>query len=245
MTLCSQQQEEEQFARVLFSALGIVVQALEHPKPAPDIIARLRGQTIALEVMELFHPSDEIVPRQATENYRARLLKAADSDWRSRGCPLVEVYVFFDPSATISKNRIAALARQLCDAVQHALPAAGDSTVLDFDCDQDNTYLAEQIQTVQVLRRPKASRSYWLSLDTGHFCPLDAAMLQAFINRKSQADYREPGAESWLLLVADGRRISKSFEFTADVTHCKYRSPFARIFVLDMFSGRVLELNVG
>jgi hypothetical protein len=244
MTLIAQHQEEEQFARVLFGALGLgPVQALERGKPAPDFIVRLPGRTIALEITELFHPSNEVIPRQGTENYRARLLKTAGSEWRSRGCPAVEAHVFFDVSATISKNRIAGLACQLCDAVQHALPAAGNSAFLEFDWEQEDTYLAEQIIAVHVLRLPEGSRSHWLSPDFGHPRPLDAAMLQAVMDRKSQADYKEPGAEPWLLLVVDGRRISASFEFTADVTQCEYRSPFDRIFVLDMYSGHVVELN--
>jgi hypothetical protein len=245
MTLIPQHQEEEHFARTLFSALGIgPVQALRRGAPAPDIIATLPGQTIALEITELFQPSaDVVVPHQGTEEYRAKVLERADSDWRNRGGPIVEAHVFFDPSATISKHRIAALAARLCDAVEQALTPDSDSANLEFDWERSDTYLPEEIAAVHVLRLPDANRSHWLSPDAGYVCALDRTMLQGVIDRKSHADYTEPGAESWLLVVVDGRRISASFDFPPDVVHHQYRSPFDRVFLLDMFSARARELS--
>jgi hypothetical protein len=245
MTLIAQEAEEERFARLLFTILGLgPIQSLRRGDPAPDIVAIFRDWIVALEVTEIFSPHGAGgVPHQAVENYRALLLEECGLEWRRRQSPHVEVHVHFDPSVSTPKKQIGAVASRLCDAVAANLPAVDDYAELEFDWEQRDSFLPEQIAAVHVVRSGGSHQSYWLGGDAGFVGPLTIELVQSAIDRKSHGDYREPGAESWLVIVADGRRISGSFDLPEAVIQHQYRARFERMFLLELFSARAYEIH--
>lgn len=244
MTRVAQEIEEERIARVLFACLGLgPIQSIHRGDPAPDIIAGFSNRTIGLEITEIFAPSDpDEPPYQAVENYRAALLEACATEWRRRQCPGAEVHVHFNPNVPIQKNRIRAFASQLCDAVAGNLPAAEDYVGLEFDWERRDSFLPEQVTAVHVVRFGNGD-SHWLGPASGYVIPLTTELVQAAIDRKALGDYRELGAESWLVIVANGLRISGSFDVPEVVVQHRYRAAFQRMFLLELFSTRPYEIH--
>jgi hypothetical protein len=246
VTQIAQEVEEEWVVRLLFSILGIgPIRALRRGNPAPDLVADFDDQQVALEVTEIFAPSDRArVPYQAVENYRQQLLETCEVDWHRHGNPAVEVHVHFNPSVTILKNQIGALGSQLCQAVVAHLPSADGYAELEFDWDRRDSFLPEQVAAIHVVRFPEGDRSHWLGADAGFIAPLTPALLQDRIDRKRRGNYREGTAASWLVIVADGRRISGTFSISDSVTEHRYQTQFDRVFLLEIFSKRAFELCV-
>ena len=246
MTQIAQEVDEEWVARLLFSILGIgPIRALRRGNLTPDLVADFDDQQIALEVTEIFVPSDGArVPYQAVENYRQQLLETCEVDWHRHGNPAVEVHVHFNPSATILKNQIGALAAQLCKAIVTHLPSADGYAELEFDWDRRDSFLPEQVAAIQVLRLPAGYESHWLGADAGFIGSLTRALVQDRIDRKRRGNYREGTAASWLLIVADGRRVSGTFSISESLTEHRYHSQFDRVFLLEIFSKRAFELCV-
>jgi hypothetical protein len=63
------------------------------------------------------------------------------------------------------------------------------------------------------------------------------------MDRKLRGHYREPDAESWLVIVADGRRISGSLDSPEAVVQHRFRTQFDRVFVLEPFTMCAYELR--
>lgn len=245
MTLISQEADEEHFARLLFAILNMgPIQNLRRGEPAPDIVATLPSHIVGLEVTEIFMPHNTgNMPHQAVENYRTLLLTACRVEWHLRQCPHVEVHVHFNPSILIPKRQIGELASLLCDVVAANLPAEEGYVSLEFDWDRREAFLPEQITVVHVVRFTGPGESHWLAPDSDFVMPLTIELVQSTLNRKSLANYREPGAESWLLIVDDGRHISASFALSEAVLKHQYYAQFERMFLLELFSLRAYELH--
>lgn len=141
------------------------------------------------------------------------------------------------------KAQIRALAARLCTVVEAQLPTVDTWTRIEFDWERRDDFLPEQFTSVRVIRPSSHDRSYWNGADAGYLAPLTVTEMQGAIDSKSAADYRLAGAESWLLVVADSRRISSSFDIPDDVAKHPYRTRFDRLFLLDTFPNRVFELS--
>lgn len=244
MTRVAQEIEEERIARLLFAALGLgPIQSIRRGDPAPDIVACFSNRTIGLEITEIFAPPGPASsPYQAVENYRTALLEACATEWRHRQSPGSEVHVHFNPNVPIRKNRIRALASQLCDAVAGNLPAAEGYVGLEFDWGRRDSFLPEEVTAVHVVRFGNGD-SHWLGPDSGYVVPLTIELVQGAIDRKALGDYREQGAESWLVIVANGLRISGAFDVPEAVIQHRYRAAFERMFLFELFSTRPYEIH--
>jgi hypothetical protein len=244
MTRDAQEIDEERSARELFAALGLgPIQSIRRGDPTPDIVAVVSDRTIGLEVTEVFAPPrPDNVPHQAVEVYRETLLEACAAEWRCRQSPEAEIHVHFTPNMLIRKDRIRRLALQLCDAVAGNLPAVGGYVRLEFDWERRNSFLPEQVAAVHVVRLDNG-HSHWLGPDSGYVVPLTVELVQGAIDRKALIDNRVQGAESWLVIVANGLRISGSFGIPEDVVQHRYRGGFQRMFLLEVFSMRAYEIS--
>ena len=124
------------------------------------------------------------------------------------------------------------LAKKLSEALANAgLPAAGElapasdprfgdyqtntALVLGKQLGENPHDLAEKILAhldVSDLCEPPVSAG------AGFISPLTPALVQDRIDRKRRGNYREGTAASWLLIVADGRRISGTFSISESLT---------------------------
>jgi hypothetical protein len=245
MTRIAQELEEERIARLLFKSLGLgLIQSIGRGNPTPDIVARFLDRTVGLEVTEIFTPPGmRGFPHQAVENYRAALLEACAVEWRRREYPHTEVHVHFNPSMSIARNRISALTSQLCDVVAANLPPAEGYIELKFDWGRRSRFLPEEITAIRAVRFALDGDSHWVGPDFGFVGPLTIELVQAAIDRKSLGDYRVPGTQSWLVIVANGLRISGSFDLPEAVFQHRYRAHFERMFLLELFSMRACEIH--
>jgi hypothetical protein len=93
------------------------------------------------------------------------------------------------------------------------------------------------------LRRRSSGRNVWSNVEVGPAEP-DGLELQDLISSKNVkvSTYLKKCAEVWLIIVADGQRISSSGELNNRVRQMKFKSEFYKVLYFDAEAESVIEL---
>ena len=108
----------------------------------------------------------------------------------------------------------------------------------------DSRGLPAQVTTLSVYRSPALARPHWHPVVVGMVASLGPEDLAAEIAAKEPSVPRILSRcdEAWLLLHADDFRASGFLTVGGSMGRELLPSGFARVFVLEQFSGRVTEL---
>jgi hypothetical protein len=210
---------------------------------APDFILKSQSHVICLEVTELFRTYEEgKPPRQAIENKRERIITLASSIWNQHHYPNLEISVSFPLSDSYPKTDILHLANQLVDIVSRNIPPTKSYNIIDAETEGND--FPEDIESISVWNLPIYNQCSWSASDVSLIPSIDKSLIQSSISKKQNADYRVgKSSETWLLIVADGARLSSNFDFPQFILEETYTTSFDKVYLFDTLRKRVQLLN--
>lgn len=242
----AQKVREKRFAEHFLELLGEseMLNAIE-PSERPDFLLDSESK-LGLEVVELFRDPDgtDIAP-QAQEGGWNSVANGCAREWSTRDLPHVEVWLGFHSAYHVSKRRLRDIVTITTDLAEEHLPLKGgearaDSVSLPYE------RFPKELAYMRVSRLVDYTRSYWHVDGPGIWVEeLSRDKLQRTLQskNKSVSDYRRRVSDVWLLAVVHGWRNSSIMDVPAALVAEPYTFDFDRVFLLDTFRERVLELH--
>jgi hypothetical protein len=212
----------------------------------PDVLVKDRGRILGIEVSRLFRPPapNECQTLQARESTIQKIVDLAHEVHLNAGLSDARVFAVFN-NQRIASNEVQPLARALADIVRRNLPADGARSEEDYTWD-NRAYFPEKIDKVMISRLFPCDTT-WHGREAAWGGSCDAVQVQARIDAKNaRYDHmRRQCDASWLLLVTDSTTgLASHLQLTPEAqAHC-YATPFARVFVTELFFTRVHELRL-
>jgi len=206
----------------------------------PDFSGFYDGGVLGIEITELY--SDEKIYGKFLlehEVTKGRIVNQARKKWRELGLPPLDVHVIF--AGDIPNKKESDLTKSLFKIVSDNCPKLGDQVSLSIDSD-----LPEGFGAVLIYKRQGLRKHFW---NYGEACDVEtdfSEQLQIRINEKAKKlpKYLKSCDKCWLIIAALGVSPSSSYEFDEEMGKICYRSPFEKVFFIEVVSKTLKELNI-
>ena len=217
---------------------GIVIH-----KDAPDFRILTPQSTLGIEITQIFREASP--GKHPDEQYEAEEQRIVDrAQELATKCQLqpLHVSVYFSSQMRPQKRRRDSITQQFVESIASNVPA-GDDFTLRLHSDHG---LPPEIDVVSVRRYPGITKPLWQTGRAGAVMEDCAGDLQAKIDSKNTKldEYKRRCADCWLLIVANWFAASSAFyEPSAKTLAHEFNTAFDRVYFLEVFSGRVLQLQ--
>jgi hypothetical protein len=240
--------QKKQRERILLSRFFKVAQLradiVEETEP-PDFIVRFENRRIGVELTDLFI-SHEVGGNvaQAQESITQRIVARARNLYEAAGVQPAHVSVGFSPGNDLRELHRDQTAEALAIFVQRLNLSNGEAVA--FGPEKLHGLLPHHISFVHALGVPSPAMAHWSVARAGWVAPLTVEALQSRIDEKALRlpKYEDTIAENWLLIVAEGRQPSQFFDVRSSLEPRRIRSPFARTYFYEHFSGTIISLGM-
>ncbi len=182
-------------------------------------------------------------PVRQRESFQDNIVKEAQRHFEATHKEQLHVSVFWPPSMQHVKPESEFLIRGIVQTVTMLL-AQGRGCWRPDLTQVDEIKLGQYIGQI-CLYRLNRSPSYWSCNEAGAIGH-DVIRVQTVISHKDQkvSEYRKKCRHLWLLIVADNKHLSSIFSPDEDFDSATFQTSFDRVFILDVFGNRVLEVRV-
>lgn len=248
--MCSseaQSRDELFYLQTFLQSIGIVAQPASQPQgQGPDFILHGISPEVGVEVREVYREAPAIgFPMRQIEGVDESILHGAERLWSAEQGAPIEVWILFEKNRSApKKSRIAELAHSIVEIVREAMPSVGECVRIAKS--ESPPEVPEEISSITIARPSKLVRSIWHPSGAAFEADLSVEHLQAEIEAKNEkyvCIYKSGDRAVWLLLVMDSHRLSGTHELTEELLAHHFGSRFARTFLLDIFTKRVIELR--
>jgi hypothetical protein len=153
------------------------------------------------------------------------------------------VWVGFSPGTDLRELHRDQTAEALAIFVQRLSLSNGQAVA--FGPEHLSSVLPHALSSVHALGVPSPAMAHWSVARAGWVARLTVEALQSRIDEKALRlpRYQDTIAENWLLIVAEGRQPSQFFDVQSLLDARRIRSPFARTYFYEHFSGTVISLG--
>ena len=207
---------------------------------SPDFLIRSPSQTIGLEVRELFHPGEPHGGSiQAQEALRRQVLEACRDLYDRNGGAPAHFSVHFQPRSELHKSQVEALAWAIVERVGPLRLSTHELVQLD-----DYEALPPEIAAIHCVGLT-GEGSDWSDPGATWVPTLEAMDIAREIAAKEvKLDaYRTSSEEMWLLLAADGLRLSGMIEMSPAALSETYATRFSQVWVFQLGDDKVHQLR--
>lgn len=238
--------DERKIVELLLRSLPDAPEGVLKDNKWPDFLLQSSEAIVGIEVTELFEERPAEGGQTAAREFGQVqvVLKKAQDESQARSLPPVQVIVEF-AGGSIPDKRSGALAMQLVDLVSVALPPSDGSATLEQSYGPHPT-LPPEVERIDIYRPRSLSRHCWSPIDAGFARNNLVEHLQARIDAKRAKYHRYVNYcdTCWLVIYSSGLPGVSLFSPTEPLAAGEFSSPFARIFYLDGFAQRPIELRI-
>jgi len=211
----------------------------------PDFVGSHDGTILGIEVINIYDPDIvDGMPLRQHEAEKDAIVKKAREKAVQIGLPPLRVEVIFTGNLPKKKCREADLADMLFEIVRGNYPEPSGEICLG---DMDSNDLPDEFHWIGIYRSPERQRHTWRCEDeAGDVATEFSTQLQERIDAKAlkYRQYLEHCDKCWLVIAASGDRPSSFYEFTDEMPTSRYRSPFERVFFMDVAGQIMNELTI-
>ena len=179
-------------------------------------------------------------PIRWREELHERIIVQAKSKYEAESAIPVSVHLHWFHHRELRGTDIDRISDEICKLVIACLPfKINESVGVEPDYQRE---ISDFISRVSIRRRGPG-KSVWSNVEVGP-AQADAVELQGLISTKNEkvSSYLEKCSQVWLVIVADGQRISSSGELSLRERQTKFESEFKKILYYDAESECVIEL---
>ena len=179
-------------------------------------------------------------PIRWREELHDQIIVAAKSKYEARSAIPVSVHLHWFHHRELRGNDVDRISDEICKLVIDWRPLKINESV-GFEPDYKRD-VSDFISRVSIRRRA-SGKSVWSNVEVGP-AQADAVELQRLISSKNErvSSYLKKCSEVWLVIVADGQRISSSGELSLRERQTKFESEFNTILYYDAEGECVIEL---
>ena len=158
--------------------------------------------------------------------------------------PLMILFHWY-PHRYLRDSEIEELANEAAKAVIRNTSLSDYDSIQISSSDLGDGKLSLYVHTISV-RRVNYINQVICSYAYAGLVSVIAGEIQVLINKKDKkvADYLKKCQEIWLLIVADGVRISSSIDISPNTLNTQFKSQFNRVLFYDRERKRVFDLQV-
>jgi hypothetical protein len=212
---------------------------------SPDFLIHSPDRIIGVEITRIFSPANPTSPpAQSQDTERDLVAERAQAIASDQSLAPVMVDIYFDSRQTVRKRDRDSIAKQLVDFVAANMPAHGDNRSIE-NRGPTKSHFSPQIEAVHIGRFKPLTSHLWQTGDAGIVNEDFAPYLQQLIDKKNSkiANYHQKCDTCWLVVVADWRGPSGFFEISDKMAGLSYATAFDRVYFVEGYSVRVVELN--
>ncbi len=243
MSNASQKKQRERFLLSHFVEVAQLQAAIVEETEAPDFIVRFENRRIGVELTDIFI-SHEVAGNsaQVQESISQRIVARARNLYEAAGMQPAHVSVGFSPGYNLRDLHRDQTAEALAIFVKRL--NLSDGQAVAFGPEQLCGILPHHLSFVHALGVPSPAMAHWSVARAGWVAPLTVEALQSRIDEKALRlpEYQGAIAETWLLIVAEGRQPSQFFDMRSLLDPRRIRSPFARTYFYEHVSRIVIPL---
>ena len=228
----SKEMIEAKHVNALMGFIGLNCETEKGKEPAPDLLFRDNARTIGVEHTRLFaEPGAGKKTLQAHENLIDAIAEAVRLEYERRRSPPVEVKLHIN-RGRIGKTRIKPLAGEIVDAIERYLPPNPGQCAIDNTGEEG---LPAEVDSIRMIRFRNQVAASFFAARSAWILSIDAAHLQRIVDEKAK---RLPGYltrcdEVWLLMAAEGDKLSTTVEMPEELWSCAFDPRgFSKLFVL-------------
>lgn len=215
------------------------------PHEEPDFIALLGPRRIGIEMTRL-HWRQTVAgrPRQEQESLRRHVRRLAEQLYADRGPAGIQVSVHFNPHVLLNKVAVERVATHIANWAAAHVPASDQSFQEEYDW-LNRDYFPEELTCLRIHRGEWISRPRFSLPDADYVPELAISDVQRALDAKGarHSRYLVNCDEAWLVISINTDRLSMTFEVSDGVTGVTYKSPFARVFLLQHMTSQLSELR--
>ena len=213
---------------------------------SPDFLVEGAQGVVGVELTELHRLVPQgVTPGQAKEALRERVVARAKELFDASNSEPLYVSALFNESTPITRSGVEPLAAKIAELLRSNCPAPGEQYEEGYDW-ENRARVPEEVHRLAAYNVPNSSRSLFCAPGATWVGTLRAADLQRVLDAKERktAAYRSDGKETWLVIVHDTNRMSTWFDTDSPLPAGPFVSSFDRVFVFNLFSNKLTELNV-
>ena len=208
----------------------------------PDFLLRKGNENyIGIELTGLFQE-----PKKLQVEEQSKILDLARHEAIERKISPLIVDVYFRDDGDLRKNKRREIAERLTEIIESNVPEIDSSVHVECDYSTGERW-PTQLLAISVYR-PKVLKSHlWQSSLGGIVNENFVERLQDSLDLKDIAlkKYSEKCQEFWLLVYAEGRDGSSSYEMSKRMAEHKYKSKFDQVYFLSNYPETVTKLKIG
>lgn len=179
-------------------------------------------------------------PIRWREELHEQITVQAKSKYEAESAIPISVHLHWFHHRELRGTDIDRISDEICKLVISCLPfEINESVGVEPDYQRE---ISDFISRVSI-RRKASGKTVWSSVEVGP-AQADAVELQRLISSKNEkvSSYLKKCSQVWLVIVADGQRISSSGELSFRERQTKFASDFEKILYYDAESECVIEL---
>ena len=209
---------------------------------SPDFLFRTPHDILGIEVRRIFQETKKReLPLQSQESERRKIIQRAKQLCAS--LPPLAVSVHFSTYPSITKKDQLPLCKKIVEIVRSHVQQK--DAQIRIPNSTDSTELPDQVALIDILGLPESCNHIWSVPEAGFIQKDYVPDIQSVLNEKEQLlpKYLCKCDRCWLLVVSEGYAPSSLFEPSSETTQYLYESSFERVFYIDGFSKKVVELK--
>jgi hypothetical protein len=232
--------EKQHLAKVklLYAAFprGVVIECEE-----PDFLVTNEEINCGIELVEYVRGQGKGgSPIRWREELHEQTIVLAKSKHEAQSAIAVSVHVHWFHHRELRSGDVDRIADEICKIVNSCQPLElNEGVAIEPDYRTD---ISDYVSRVSIRRR-SSGKTIWSNVEVGP-AQADAVELQRIISSKNEKvnSYLTKCSEVWLVIVADGKRISSSGELSLRERQTKFESEFKKVLYYDAETESVTEL---
>ncbi len=208
----------------------------------PDFLVTSEGTICGIEMVQYVRGQGKGgSPIRWREELHEQVIVLAKSKHEGQSAIAVSVHVHWFHHRDVRSGDVDRIADEICKLVNSCQPLqVNESIAIEPDYRTD---ISDYVSRVSIRRR-SSGKTVWSNVEVGP-AQADAVELQRLISSKNEkvSSYLKKCSQVWLVIVADGQRISSSGELTLRERQTKFESEFEKVLYYDAESGCVFELG--
>ncbi len=225
-------------------AAKLSVEIMDSVNECPDLVVRLSGELVGIEITELFvSEAAGGASLQARESIAQRIVAKAQRIYEASGPPYAHVSVLFATGYDLGSLNRDETAETLAQFVRSTGLTEGRH--VQWQQDFESNLLHEAISSLNMLAVPNREMAHWTAPSAGWVATISTDLLQRKVNEKAARlpTYLQRVSKNWLLLVGDGSHPSRFMRVVPDISVSAVKSPFDRTFLFGLMSGSIVEFE--
>ena len=206
----------------------------------PDFTGPFNENTLGVEITEIYRPSkSKRKTIRESEIIKERIVSRSRDRANECGLPPLRVSVIF--SGNMKYSREAELTEALFEIVKNNCPESGNRIDLDF-----YSGISLDFTKIFISNWPGAKIPVWFAMESGFINTDFSDEIQQIIDSKAKkiTQYLTKCEKCWLIIAALGVSASNFYEISEKMTKVFYRSPFEKVFFVQVFDKTMKELNI-